>query len=227
MSIVVTGATGHLGRLVVEALLERGVDPAGDRRDRPLRREAGRPGRARRAGRAARLRRRPRVRAVARRRATSCSCWSRAARSAGGSPQHTAVVELAAARRRRPASSTRAPRPPTTPRSSSRPSTPRPSRSIRASGLPFTFLRNGWYTENYLPTFDQARATGVVAGSAGDGRVASAPRADFADAAAVVLTTDGHDGAVYELSGDVAWSLRRAGRRPSPTCSAARSPTSG
>jgi NAD(P)H dehydrogenase (quinone) len=80
-------------------------------------------------------------------------------------------------------------------------------RLIRESGVPFTFLRNGWYTENYLPTFEQAAATGVVAGSAGDGRIASAPRADYAEAAAVVLAGPGHENAVYELSGDVAWSF--------------------
>ena len=79
--------------------------------------------------------------------------------------------------------------------------------AIRASGLPFTFLRNGWYTENYVPAFERARETGVVAGNTADGRVASAPRADFAEAAAVALTTDGHEDAVYELSGDVAWDF--------------------
>lgn len=76
---------------------------------------------------------------------------------------------------------------------------------IRASGVPFTILRNGWYTENYAGTVEQARATGVYAASTGEGRVASASRTDYAEAAAVVLTEDGHTGAVYELSGDVAW----------------------
>jgi NAD(P)H dehydrogenase (quinone) len=80
-------------------------------------------------------------------------------------------------------------------------------RLIRESGVPFTFLRNGWYTENYLSTFEQARGTGAVVSSAGDGAVASAPRAEFAEAAAVVLTADGHEGAVYELSGDEAWTF--------------------
>jgi NAD(P)H dehydrogenase (quinone) len=74
-----------------------------------------------------------------------------------------------------------------------------------ASGVPATILRNNWYTENYRGTFDQARATGRIKTSAGTGRVASATREDYADAAAVVLTTEGHDGAVYELSGDTAW----------------------
>jgi NAD(P)H dehydrogenase (quinone) len=79
--------------------------------------------------------------------------------------------------------------------------------AIRASGVPFTILRNGWYTENYVGQIEQAKATGVITASVGDGRVASASRADYADAAAVVLTTPGHIGATYELSGDVAWNF--------------------
>ena len=78
---------------------------------------------------------------------------------------------------------------------------------ITASGIPATFLRNGWYTENYLPDFSAAREHGVVANSVGDGRIASAPRHDYAEAAAVVLSTPGHEGKAYELSGDSAWNF--------------------
>lgn len=78
---------------------------------------------------------------------------------------------------------------------------------ITASGIPATFLRNGWYTENYLPDFTAAREHGVIANSVGPGRIATAPRKDYAEAAAVVLTTPGHEGKAYELSGDVAWSF--------------------
>ena len=78
---------------------------------------------------------------------------------------------------------------------------------IRQSIVPFTILRNNWYTENYLDTAKQAITTGEFVGSAGDGRVASASRADFAAAAAVVLTTDGHLGRTYELAGDVSWNF--------------------
>jgi NAD(P)H dehydrogenase (quinone) len=78
--------------------------------------------------------------------------------------------------------------------------------AVRDSGLPFTLLRNGWYTENYARSLDAVRATGVLLASVGDGRVASASRRDFAGAVGAVLTTDGHHGATYELSGDVAWS---------------------
>ena len=71
---------------------------------------------------------------------------------------------------------------------------------IRDSGLPYVFLRNSWYLENYtaqLPTYLQHG----VAGAAGDGRVSAATRADYAEAAAVVLTTEGHTNRVYELGG--------------------------
>jgi NAD(P)H dehydrogenase (quinone) len=76
-----------------------------------------------------------------------------------------------------------------------------------ASGVPFTILRNGWYTENYAGEIDKARESGVIVASVGEGRVASASRKDYADAAAVVLAGAGHEGAVYELSGDTAWSF--------------------
>lgn len=79
-------------------------------------------------------------------------------------------------------------------------------RVVRASGLPFTLLRMGWYTENYQGSIPSVQATGVLLSSVGDGRVASATRQDLAEAIAVVLTTDGHHGRTYELSGDTAWS---------------------
>ena len=67
-------------------------------------------------------------------------------------------------------------------------------------------LRNNWYHENYASAVETAAATGSVLTSAGDGRVASAARQDFAEAAAVVLTADGPVKRVYELAGDVAWT---------------------
>ncbi|MEU4997521.1 SDR family oxidoreductase [Streptomyces sp. NPDC021622] len=78
---------------------------------------------------------------------------------------------------------------------------------ILDSGLPYTFLRNGWYHENYTENLAPVLEHGAVVASAGDGRVASASRADYAAAAVAVLTGDGHQGKAYELSGDVAWSL--------------------
>ncbi|MBT2368808.1 SDR family oxidoreductase [Streptomyces sp. ISL-10] len=79
-------------------------------------------------------------------------------------------------------------------------------RLILESGLPYTFLRNGWYTENYTAGLATVLEHGAVVGSSGEGRIASAARADYAAAAAAVLTGDGHLGAAYELSGDTAWS---------------------
>ncbi|MDQ0794637.1 SDR family oxidoreductase [Streptomyces sp. B1I3] len=80
-------------------------------------------------------------------------------------------------------------------------------RLILDSGLPYTFLRNGWYTENYTANLAPVLEHGTVVANAGDGRIASATRADYAAAAAAVLTGEGHLAATYELSGDVAWSL--------------------
>ncbi|MFD3873718.1 SDR family oxidoreductase [Streptomyces sp. NPDC058623] len=79
--------------------------------------------------------------------------------------------------------------------------------AILDSGLPHTFLRNGWYHENYTAQLPGVLAHGTVVGSAGEGRIASAARADYAAAAATVLTGDGHLNRVYELSGDTAWGL--------------------
>lgn len=78
---------------------------------------------------------------------------------------------------------------------------------IRASGLPAVILRNGWYTENYLAGIPTALQYGVVLGSAGDGRIASAARADYAAAAAAVLTRDDQTGRIYELAGDASYTL--------------------
>lgn len=79
--------------------------------------------------------------------------------------------------------------------------------AILASGLTYTFLRNGWYHENYVDNIKLAAQTGEYVGAAGDGRVASAARKDFADAAVAVLTQPGHENKVYELTGDVAWTF--------------------
>lgn len=78
---------------------------------------------------------------------------------------------------------------------------------IEASGLACTLLRNGWYTENYTGSVAGALAGGAFIGSAGEGRIASAARADYAAAAVAVLTTPGHDGKTYELAGDAAYTL--------------------
>jgi NAD(P)H dehydrogenase (quinone) len=79
---------------------------------------------------------------------------------------------------------------------------------LRASGVPFVLLRNGWYTENYLASFPPTLQYGALLGSAGDGRIASAARADYAAAAAAVLASSANQaGKVYELAGDDAYTL--------------------
>jgi NAD(P)H dehydrogenase (quinone) len=77
---------------------------------------------------------------------------------------------------------------------------------IRNSGVPYTLLRNNLYSEHFAPFVRQAINTGTFASCTRDGRVASASRRDFAVAAAAVLTQAGHEGKTYELSGDVPWS---------------------
>jgi NAD(P)H dehydrogenase (quinone) len=75
------------------------------------------------------------------------------------------------------------------------------------SGLAYALLRNGWYSENYLASVPAALQHGLFIGSAGEGKIASATRADYAEAAARVLTLDDQAGRVYELAGDDAWTL--------------------
>ncbi len=78
---------------------------------------------------------------------------------------------------------------------------------ILASGLTFTFLRNNWYSENYLANVTHAVETGVLYGSAEQGKISSASRQDYAEAAAQVLASAGHDNKTYELAGSDSYSL--------------------
>jgi NAD(P)H dehydrogenase (quinone) len=75
------------------------------------------------------------------------------------------------------------------------------------SGLPYTLLRNGWYHENYTEQLAPVLEHGAVVAAAGEGRVSSASRADYAAAAVAVLTGEGHENKTYELGGDEAWSF--------------------
>ncbi|BBA99446.1 hypothetical protein RVR_6067 [Actinacidiphila reveromycinica] len=204
MSIVVTGATGHLGRLVIADLLERGVEAGGIAAV------------VRDPGKAADLA----AKGVEVRVATYDDPQTLKGAFAAGDrvlfvsgndvgrrlPQHTAVVDaargagvgllaytgilggpeadLALAEEHKLT-----------------------ERLILDSGLPHTFLRNGWYTEVYTQNLGTVLEHGAVVASAGEGRVSSAARADYAAAAAVVLTGEGHEGKAYELSGDTAWSF--------------------
>ncbi|CQR62494.1 SDR family oxidoreductase [Streptomyces leeuwenhoekii] len=78
---------------------------------------------------------------------------------------------------------------------------------LLGSGLPYTLLRNGWYHENYTENLAPVLEHGAVVQAAGEGRLSSASRADYAAAAVAVLTGEGHENATYELGGDVAWSF--------------------
>jgi NAD(P)H dehydrogenase (quinone) len=204
MSIVVTGATGHLGRRVVEHLLADGV-PA----DQVV-------ATGRRTERLADLAERG-VRVAAADFAqpgtlTAAFEGAEVVLLVSGSEvgqrveQHRAAIEAAKGAGVRRVVYTSAPQADTTALVLA-PEHKATEEILRASGVTFTILRNGWYTENYLGDVQQARETGVISGAYGDGRVASAARDDFAAAAAVVLRTEGHDDVVYELSGDEAWGF--------------------
>lgn len=80
-------------------------------------------------------------------------------------------------------------------------------RELKKAGIPYTLLRNGWYTENYTNSIPGALAGGAFIGSAGEGKLSLAARADYADAAVAVLTTPGQQGKTYELAGDEAYTL--------------------
>ena len=78
---------------------------------------------------------------------------------------------------------------------------------ILTSGIPSVFLRTSWYLENYTGQVAGLLERGLLLGAAGDGRVSAATRADFAAAAAAVLTGEGHEGRAYELGGDESFTL--------------------
>ncbi|MGY1456087.1 SDR family oxidoreductase [Streptomyces sp. SS8] len=210
MMIVVTGAAGQLGRLTVEALLERGVP----------------------ASRVVAAVRSPKKAADLARRgvdvreadydrpATLAAAFEDARRVllVSGSevgrrvPQHRAVIDAAGEAGAELMAYTSVLHADTT----TVPVAPEHRETeeyLRDSGLPHCLLRNGWYTENYEQAARQGLKTRVIAGAAGDGRIASASRADYAAAAAAVLADEGTDGggahtdAVYELSGDTAWTM--------------------
>lgn len=200
MTILVTGATGNLGRIIIASLIERGADPQsiiGGARDVAKGADLG-------------------VRVV---HLDYTDPDSIAAALEGvdsvvlvsGSEvgqrvaQHRAVIDAARAAGVSKFVYTSAPKA-TTSDLVLAPEHKATEELIAAAGLPAVILRNNWYTENYAADLARASETGVLAAGVGEGRVASASRKDFADAAAVVLLEDGHIGEVYELGGDVAWN---------------------
>ena len=80
-------------------------------------------------------------------------------------------------------------------------------RYLKASGVPYVFLRDGWYIENYTGSIPIALQHGAIIGASGVGKISAAARKDYADAAAVVLTTNGHENKIYELAGDNAFTM--------------------
>lgn len=78
---------------------------------------------------------------------------------------------------------------------------------IKESGLSYTFLRNNWYSENYLAGLAHNIETGVLYGAAADGKISSASRQDYAEAAAKVISTHGHENKTYELAGSDSFTL--------------------
>jgi NAD(P)H dehydrogenase (quinone) len=78
---------------------------------------------------------------------------------------------------------------------------------IKESGLPYVFLRNGWYTENYTDNASVALEMGTLFGCAKGGRFSTAPRKDYASAAAKIISGSSHEGKIYELAGDESFTL--------------------
>ncbi|MFF8473109.1 NAD(P)H-binding protein [Streptomyces sp. NPDC015414] len=202
MSIVVTGATGHLGRHVVEQLLEK--VPAGE------------------------------ITAVVRDEAKAAGLAARGVRLAvadynapetfdglfragdrvllisgnefdkGRVRQHQVVIDAAGAAGVALLAYTSAPGSLTAALADDHRAT---ETALLASGLPYSLLRNGWYHENYTENLAPVLEHGAVVQAAGDGRVSSASRADYAAAAVAVLTGEGHENTTYELGGDEAWGF--------------------
>ena len=204
MSIAVTGASGQLGRLTVEALLARGVPTAGivaTSRDVTRIKDFA-------------------DRGVVVRRADFAEPDSLAAAFEGADKLlliSTTVVDERVANHRRAidaavtagvslvayTSMSHADTATTVLASTHRVT----EEYLRERAVPSVMLRNSWYLENYTAQLPLVLSNGALVGSAGRGRISVATRADYADAAAVVLTTQGHAGEVYELGGDEAFTL--------------------
>lgn len=202
MTIVITGATGHLGRRVVEQLLARGVDPstvvAGGRNEAALAELATHGVRTARVDYAD-----PSTLDAAFAGAEKILLIS--GNEVGRrSVQHKAVIDAA---RKVDAELVYT----SAPKASTSDLVLAPEHKateglLEGSGLTYTVLRNNWYTENYDDTIRQAASTGTILTSAGSGRIASATRGDYAEAAAVVLLSDQYTGEILELGGDEPWN---------------------
>ena len=204
MSLAVTGATGHLGSLVVGALLDRGVeaeqiialvrnpDAAASLSDRGVH--------VRRADYDDPATITEALEGVERLVFVSGSEVGRRV------DQHRAVIEAASTHGLAQVAYTSIPRADTTPLllAAEHRAT---EELIRTAGVPYTFLRNSWYIENYTGRLASYLEAGEIVGAAGSGRVSAAARQDYAAAAAAVVTGDGHLDQTYELGGDVAFTM--------------------
>lgn len=202
MSIVVTGATGHLGKFVIEGLLEK--VPA-DQITAVVRSEEKAAGFAARGVRIA----------VADYDAPETfdglfSAGDKVLLISGSEvgkdrvAQHKVVLEAAKAAGVALLAYTSAPGSLTAALADAHRGT---EAAILESGVPYVLLRNGWYNENYTEQLAPVLQFNAVTQAAGDGKVASAARADYAAAAVAVLVGEGHENKTYELSGDTAWSF--------------------
>ncbi|MDG6110295.1 SDR family oxidoreductase [Dactylosporangium aurantiacum] len=198
MTITVTGATGQLGRFVVAALKRQGADVVAAVRDTAKGESLGVPARLADYDRPETL--------VPAFEGTDRLLFVSGSEAGRRVEQHRAVVEAAVKAGVGHIVYTSITRADT----SINPLAPEHRATeelIVASGLPYTFLRNNWYLENYTGNLGTALEHGVILGAAGDGRVAAATREDLAAGAAAVLTGDGHAGRIYETGGDVAFSM--------------------
>lgn len=197
MTIAVTGATGHLGRLVVEALIDRGTAPGeivAVVRDTAKAADLAAKGVQVRQADYDRPETLP----------SALAGVDRLLLISGNEvgkrvPQHTAVIEAARGAGVRFLAYTSILRADTSAVGLA-PEHKATEELIADSGIPFALLRNGWYTENYTGQIGTALATGAFAGSAGNGRIAAATRSDYASAAAAAILA-GEPG-VYELGGE-------------------------
>ena len=204
MTIVITGATGQLGRHVVEALLERNV-PAGEivAAGRSIEKIADLAGHG------------VQVRRMDYADATSVAEALKGARKVlliSGSEvgqrveQHRTVIEAAKAEGVELVAYTSIANADTTGMKLAAEHQATEA-ILQESGVPFVLLRNGWYLENYTDQLPGTLAQGAIAGSAGEGRVSAASRADYAHAAAAVLVADDQAGRIYELGGDEPFTM--------------------
>jgi NAD(P)H dehydrogenase (quinone) len=204
MKIGVTGATGHLGQLVVNGLLNQGTDRkiiAVVRNEKKALSLAQRGAEVRVADYGDPAALKIALSGVDKLLLISSSEVGRRFE------QHKNVIDAAKAANVKNIVYTSAPRATTSPLILA-PEHKATEEYILKSGIEYTILRNNWYTENYKNTLETARKTGTVVSAADTGRVASAPRADFAAGAIAVLLGTGHNGKIYELGGDNAWDFR-------------------